>query len=65
MDSTLTLTRKYWIKEQKDDMDVGKVTQPLKSNKLNTYVAQEMDYSGMQILLKYRKNLFLNNGQLY
>ena len=30
-----------------DDMDVGKVTELLRSNKLNTYVAQEMDSSGM------------------
>ena len=48
-----------------DDMDVGKVTQLLKSNKLNTYVAQEMDSSGMRVLLKCRKNLFLNNRLLY
>ena len=65
VDSTLKLTQKYWIKEQMDDMDVGKVTQLLKSNKLNTYVAQEMDSSRMQVILKYRKNLFLNNGLLY
>ena len=39
-------------------MDVGKVTQLLKTNKLNAYVAQEVDSSGMQVLLKYRKNLF-------
>ena len=43
----------------------GKVTQLLKTNKLNKYVAQEMDSSGMLVLLKYRKNLFLNNGLLY
>ena len=30
-----------------DDVDVGKVTQLLKANKLNTCVAQEMDSSGM------------------
>ena len=36
VDSTLKLTRKDWIKEQMDDMDVGKVTQLLKTNKLNT-----------------------------
>ena len=65
VDSTLKLTQKDWIKEQMDDMDVGKMTQLLKSNKLDTYVAQEMDSSGMQVLLKYRKNLFLNNGLLY
>ena len=65
VDSTLKLTQKDWVKEQMDDMDVGKVTQLLKTNKLNTYVAQEMDSSGIQVLLKYRKNLFLDNGLLY
>ena len=35
-----------------DDMDVGKVTQLLKTNKLNKYVAQEMDSLGMPVLLK-------------
>ena len=48
-----------------DDVDVGKVTQLLKSNKLSTYMAQEMDSSSMQVLLKYRRNLFLNNELLY
>ena len=48
-----------------DDVDVNKVTQLLKSNKLSTYMAQEMDSSSMQILLNYRKNLFLNNKLLY
>ena len=48
-----------------DDMDVGKVTQLLKSNKLNAYMAQEMDSSSMQILLQYRENLFLGNRLLY
>ena len=36
MDSTLKLTQKDWIKEQMDDMDVGKATQLLKTNKLIT-----------------------------
>ena len=48
-----------------DDIDVNKVTQLLKSNKLSTYMAHEMDSSSMRILLKYRKNLFLNNELLY
>ena len=65
VDSTLKLTRNDWIKEQMDDMDIGKVTQLLETNKLNKYVVQEMDSSGMRVLLKYRKNLFLNNGLLY
>ena len=65
VDTTLKLTQKDWVKEQMDDIDVNKVTQLLKSNKLSTYVAQEMDSSSMQIILKYRKNLFLNNKLLY
>ena len=48
-----------------DDVDVGKVTQLLKSNKLSTYMAQEMDPPSMRVLLKYRKNLFLDNRLLY
>ena len=65
VDSILKLTRNDWIKEQMDDMNVGKVTQLLKTNKLNKYVGQEMDSSGIRVLLKYRKNHFLNNGLLY
>ena len=48
-----------------DDVDVNKVTQLLRSNKLSKYMAQEMDSSSMQICLKYKKNLFLNNKLLY
>ena len=58
VDTTLKLTRKDWVTEQMDDVDVNKVIQLLKSNKLSTYMAQEMDSSSMQILLKYKKNLF-------
>ena len=29
------------------------------------YVAKETDSSGMQVLLKYRRDLFLKNGLLY
>ena len=47
VDTTLKLTQKDWVKELMDDMDVGKVTQLLKSNKLSTYMAQEMDSSSM------------------
>ena len=47
VDTTLKLTQKDWVKEQMDDVDVNKVTQLLKSNKLNTYMAQEMDSSSM------------------
>ena len=39
VDTTLKLTQKDWIKEQMDDVDINKVVQLLKSNKLNTYNA--------------------------
>ena len=65
VDTTPKLTQKDWVKEQMDDVDVNKVVQMLKSNKLSTYMAQEMDSSLMQILLRYKKNLFLNNELLY
>ena len=65
MDTTLKWTQKDWVIEQMDDVDVNKVVQLLKSNKLSTYMAQEMDSSSMQILLRYKKDLFLNNRLLY
>ena len=45
VDTTLKLTQKDWVKEQMDDVDVNKIVQLLKSNKLSTYMAQEMDSS--------------------
>ena len=65
VDSTLKLTQNDWIKEQMDNTDIGKITQLLKTKRLSKYVVQEMDSSGIRVLLKYRKNLFLNNGLLY
>ena len=65
VDSALKLTQDDWIKEQIEDTDIGKVTQLLKTNRLRKYVAQETDSSGIWVLLKYRKNLFLKNGLLY
>ena len=65
MDTTLKLTQKDWVKEQMDDSDVNKIVQLLKSNKLSTYMAQEMDSSLMQVLLRYKKDLFLKNGLVY
>ena len=61
IDTTIKLTQKDWVKEQMDDVDVNKVVQLLKSNKLSTYMAQEMDSSSMQVLLRYKKDLFLKN----
>ena len=65
VDTTLKLTQNDWVKEQMDDVDVNKIVQLLKSNKLSTYMAQEMDLSTIQILLRYKKDLILKNGLLY
>ena len=65
VDTTLKLTQKDWVKEQMDDVDVNKIVQLLKSNKLSTYMAQEMDLSAIQILLRCKKDLILKNGLLY
>ena len=53
------------MKEQHEDLDIGATIQLLKTGKLGKYVAKEMDSSGMRVLLKYRKDLFLKNGLLY
>ena len=65
VDTTPKLTQKDWVKEQMDYVDVNKIVQLLKSNQLSTYMVQEMDSSSTQILLKYKKDLFLKNGLLY
>ena len=65
VDTTLKLTQKDWVKEQMDDVDINKVVQLLKSNKLSTYKAWEMDSSAVQVLLKCKKDLILKNGLLY
>ena len=62
VDTTLKLTQKDWVKEQMDDVDVNKLVQLLKSNKLSTYMAQEMDSSAIQILLRCKKDLILKIG---
>ena len=65
MDTTLKLTQRDWVKEQMDDVDVNKIVQLLKSNKLRSYMAQEIDSSAIQILLRCKKDLILKNGLLY
>ena len=47
VDTTLKLTQKDWNNEQMDDVDINKVVQLLKSNKLSTYKACEMDSSAI------------------
>ena len=64
VDTTLKLTQKDWVKEQMEDVDINKVVQLLKSNKLSTYKAQEIDSLAVLVLLKYRKDLILKNGLL-
>ena len=65
INSTSKLTQHEWVKEQHEDLDIGATIQLLKNDKLGKYVAKEMDSSGMRVLLKYRKDLFLKNGLLY
>ena len=52
VDTMLKLTQKDWIKEQMEDVDIDKVVQLLKSNKLRTYKAQEIDSSAVQVLFE-------------
>ena len=65
VNSTPKLTQHEWVKEQCEDVDIGATIQLLKTGKLGKYVAKETDSSGMQVLLKYRRNPFLKNGLLY
>ena len=65
VNSTPKLTQHEWVREQYEDVNIGATIQLLKTGKLGKYMANEMDSSGMQVLLKYRKDLFLKNGLLY
>ena len=65
VDSLPKLTHNDWVKEQSEDSDINHIIQLLKSNKLKKYVAREMDSSGVGVLFKYHKDLFLRNGLLY
>ena len=65
IDTTPKLTQNDWVKEQMDGADINRIVQLLKSNKLSTYMAQETDSSSTQILLRYKKDLFLKNELLY
>ena len=47
VDIMLKLTQKDWVKEQMEDVDIDKVVQLLKSNKLSTYKAREIDSSAV------------------
>ena len=65
VNSTPKLTQHELVKEQHEDLDIGVAIPLLKNDKLRKCVAKEMDSSGMQVLLKYRKDLLLKNGLLY
>ena len=65
VDSSPKLTNNDLMKEQSEDSDINLIIQLLKSDKLKRYVAKEADSSGMQVLLKYLKDLFQKNGLLY
>ena len=65
VDSPPKLTCNDWIKEQSEDSDINLIIQLLQSDKLRKYVAREVDSSGIQVLLKYCKDLFLKNALLY
>ena len=65
MDGSPKLAHDNWVIKQSEDMDIGLLVQFLKSDKLKKYVARETEFSGIQILLKYRKDLFIKNGWLY
>ena len=60
-----SLLRNDWIKEKSEDSDINLIVQLIKSDKLKKYVARKMDSLGIQVLLKYHKDLFLRNGLLY
>ena len=47
VDTTLKLTRRDWVKEQMEDVDINKIVQLLKSSQLSSYMAQEMDLSAI------------------
>ena len=65
VDSSPKLTHDDWIKEQSQVSDINLIVQLSKSDKLKKSVAREMDSSGICVLLKYHKDLFLRNGLLY
>ena len=65
VDSSPKLTHSNWIKEQSKGSDINLIIQLLKSDKLKKYVAKEMDWSGVSVLLKYCRDLFLRNVLLY
>ena len=62
VDSSPKLTNNDWIWEQSEDPKISIIIQLLKSAKLKSYVAKELDSSELCVLLKYHKDLLLRNG---
>ena len=65
VDSSPKLTNNDWIRQQSEDANISPINQVLKSEKLKSYGAKEMDSSELGALLKYHKDLLLKNGLLY
>ena len=65
VDSSPKLTNNDWIMEQSEEPNINLIIQLLKSEKLKSYVAREMDSSELHVLLKYCKDLLLKNGLPY
>ena len=58
VDSSPKLTNNDWIREQSEDPNINLIIQLLRSEKLKSYVAREMDSSELCVLLKYAKTYF-------
>ena len=56
VDSSPKLTNNEWIRGQSEDPNISLIIPLLKSEKLKSYVAKEIDSSELHVLLKYRKD---------
>ena len=59
------ISKEEWIREQNADEDIGPVVELVWQNKHLQYTCKEGDPSGIQVLLKYKQDLFLKNNLLY
>ena len=65
MAGALEISREDWVKEQSADEDIGPVVKLVNQGKHLQYTCKEEDPPGMQVLLKYKQNLFIRNNLLY
>ena len=56
VDSSPKLTNNDGIREQSEDPNISLINQLLKSEKLKSYVAKEINSSELHVLLKYHKD---------